>query len=230
MPGIRQEFAGQLLAQLTRDAIVGPITGYARSLAEQLGQGITQSPELDVLYILVQLDPNDREAIWKEYQQALANGYDDIYASNLASLLKRKDGEIDTPQAKEFLAQYARLEPGRRAEMIEFVRRNSLLQKVNAHLASGLSMLESISHAAAESLGGGSRVINDWARKKKEKLEPTRVRLQEQADMPEFWWRWLYAVRYMRKDGWREALRLQKEQDAELVKTRSRAIEVSNKK
>lgn len=153
-----------------RGLIEGKVRGEAKEagvVAERIRTLIEKNPRADLLFLLLTMEPEERDAIWAEHKKTLAEGTENLFVTALGEALPRKDGKVDEERAKRILKAINELGPDDLRQALEFLKHDPIAQWIRYWiLGKGKKIILSAAELAAFIAGAATPVAKRvWERR-----------------------------------------------------------------
>lgn len=145
---------GGFSAGLLRDFARGEAKELGGVLADKVKQMIKLNPRVELLYILLALEPEDAATLWKRHLVAIQEGTENDFIVALGNALpKNPDGTTNTERAKRIFTQLSKMEEAQFAQIIEELNHDPITQKLRHWLKHGKNIAEAIALTMAHTSG-----------------------------------------------------------------------------
>lgn len=120
---------GEAGGKMLRDLLRGEAKEGAGVIAERVRTLIQKNPRADLLFVLLSLEPEERENLMAAHKQALAEGNENQFVLALGEALPRTaEGKVDEERAKQILRELNKLSPVELAQALEFLKHDPIAQ------------------------------------------------------------------------------------------------------
>lgn len=172
---------GGFSASLWRDLAKGEAKELGGTLATKIQQLIKQNPRVELLYVLLALEPEDAEKLWKRHLDAIREGTENDFIVALGNALpKNVDNTVDIERAKRIFSQLAKMEEAQFCQVIEELNHDPIAQKLRHWLKHGKNIAEAIVLTMAYTSGVAVRHME----KIDNKAAELAVKINERVDNP----------------------------------------------